>query len=188
MTTVVGIDPSLTGCGLAAIKHPSVVESPNTPRTCVVGESGSNADTYSETAIRIGDQTRRIWVALPKRIELVVIEGYGRPNPKAPGRHAERCALFYQLVEQLARRRIPIAVVSPTTLKLWATGNGKADKADVLVAMRDLWPTVKLVNHNIADALSIATMGAMHLGWIEPELPCHYSPNVVWPKELVRSA
>ncbi|MFH5231904.1 hypothetical protein [Antrihabitans spumae] len=186
MTTVVGIDPSLTAAGVSTIKHPRIAGNPNKPICATMGRQGSNADTITQTAIRIGDQTRRIWGSLPSSVQLVVIESPGRPNPNAPGRFAERATVYYRIVEQLALRRIPVVTVASKTVKKWATGSGDASKAEMVAAMRELWPAALIRNDNEADALALATMGAMQLGWLEPELPCHISPNVSWPKGVVR--
>lgn len=189
MSTVVGIDPSLTAAGIAVVQSPDCAPNPNKPTVFTRGDKGSLTDTISERGVRVGDQARRIWRALPPSIELVVFEGLPLNPPPGASWYLERGALILQLAEALTRKRIPIALVGLTTLKLWATGSGKAEKIAVHEAMCDLWPHADLHNakgkpdDNRSDALALATMGAQHLGWYEPDLPCHWNPNVNWPKE-----
>lgn len=191
MSTVVGIDPSLTAAGIAIVKHPRAGSSPNKPTTLTLGVGGALTDTIGERGMRVGAQARRIWKALPPSISLVVIEAMPLHPPPGASWYLERGALILQLAEALTRRRIPIALVGLKTLKLWATGSGKAEKLAVHEAMCELWPHADLwkangnPDDNRSDALALATMGAQHLGWYEPELPCHWNPNVNWPKEIV---
>lgn len=186
MTTVVGIDGSLVAAGVAVVKHPATADSPNLPTVRVVGEPGHRADSLARIATRIGDQAARILRAMPPKVALVVIEALPRgvPNPDAASMYQERAALHYRVVEFLARRAIPVAEVSVGTLKLWATGNGRAEKADVMMAMRELWPGCRLTDFNAADAVALASLGCQHLGWYPPEATHHYAPKVRWPEGI----
>lgn len=182
MTTVCGIDPSLTAAGIAAIKHPQHSGTPNRPSLVCVGTSGHNGDSLSVRSIRVADQAARILKAMPATTRLVVIEALPITPPKNTKLYQERAALVHRIVEFLARRRIPVVDVGVATLKLWATGDGRADKAAVLDAMQTLWPHARLgSNDNLSDALALATIGAQRLGWCKPELPHHWSPRVSWP-------
>lgn len=188
MSTVVGIDASLTAAGIAVVHHPDVAPTPNKPVVRTLGVDGGG-DTLGERGARVGAQARRIWKSLPPAISLVVFERLPQVRPQASRMYIERGALILQLAEALARRRIPIVEVSPMTIKKWATGDGTAEKIAVHEAMSELWPHADLwkangkPDDNRSDALALATMGAQHLGWYEPELPCHWNPNVNWPKE-----
>lgn len=179
---IVGIDPSLTAAGIAILSSPATADTPNAPRLASVGASGKRGASLPERSIRVGDQTARILKAMPPSVRLVVIEALplGVPNPNAASLYQERAALVIRLVEWLARRKIPVVDVSTSTLKKFATGNGRAEKAEVVDAMRSLWPHAVVRDDNQADALALATAGAMYLGWHEPELPHHYEPNINW--------
>jgi len=182
VTTVVGLDPSLTAAGIAVIKHPQHADTPNAPRLVCVGASGQNGDSLPTRSIRVADQSERILRAMPPNVRLVVIEALPPKPPQNTKLYQERAALVLRVVEFLARRRIPVADVSATTLKLWATGNGRAEKAEVIDAMQSLWPHARIgANDNKSDALALATMGAQELGWYPPELPHHFAPRVNWP-------
>lgn len=182
MSTIVGLDPSLTAAGIAVLKHPRHADTPNRPRLVCVGARGSNDDALSTRSIRVADQAERILRAMPATVCLVVIEALPLVPPKNTKLYQERAALVHRVVEYLARRRIPVVDVGVTTLKLWATGDGKAEKAAVLDAMQSLWPHAAIGdNDNKSDALALATIGAQRLGWYEPELPHHFAPRVNWP-------
>jgi crossover junction endodeoxyribonuclease RuvC len=182
MTTIVGLDPSLTAAGIAVLKHPQHAGTPNRPRLVCVGSGGHNGDPLSVRSIRVGDQFKRIIEAMPATTRLVMIEALPLVPPKNTRMFQERAALVHRVVEFLARRRIPVVDVSVTTLKLWATGDGSADKKTVLDAMQALWPHAAIGdNDNKSDALALATMGAQRLGWYAPELPHHFAPRVNWP-------
>lgn len=58
----------------------------------------------------------------------------------------------------LWRRRIPFAVISPSNVKLYVTGNGGADKTDVVREVQRSFPRVLIQDDNQADALTIACM------------------------------
>lgn len=187
MTTVVGLDPSLTAAGIAVIKHPQHSDTPNAPRLVCVGASGQNGDSLPTRSIRVGDQAERILRSMPASVRLVVVEALPPKPPLNTKLYQERAALVLRVVEFLARRRIPVVDVGVTTLKLWATGDGSADKAAVVDAMQTLWPHAAIGgNDNKSDALALATMGAQRLGWFDPELPHHFSPRVNWPAGVSR--
>lgn len=181
MTTVVGIDSSLTAAGVAAINDPKTASTPNIPRLRTVGESGSENLTVVARAKRIRRQRDRILKAMPPTTCLVVIEALPPRQPPASSFYVERGALILELAEFLGTRRIPVIEVAVTTLKMFATGSGAAGKPQMVSAMRDLWPGAPLNgDDNLADALAAATLGSMHLGWYQPEATHHWAPKVDW--------
>lgn len=187
--SVVGLDLSLTATGIAVLAHPVHAGTPNAPQTVSVGARGSHDATEAETAIRIRRQAVDVLATVGKlapKVSLVVVEALPRPNPNAPGRHSERCGLYWTLFAELVARRIPVASCSPTALKSFATGSGKAEKSDMIAAARALWPHARIGDDNQADALHLATAGAYRLGWYEPELPHHIEPRITWPKGLTK--
>lgn len=183
MTAVVGLDPSLTAAGIAILNDPKSAETPNVPKLLTVGESGRKGATLAERATRVGRQYELILRSMPPAVRLVVVEAVPvhNPSPNMASLYQERAALVLRLVEFLAKRGIPVVDVNLSTLKLFATGNGRADKAQVIASMAALWPHADIRNDdNRADALTLASIGAMELGWYEPELPHHVSPRIDW--------
>lgn len=176
---IVGLDPSMGAAGIAILKNPRLVEGRNRPELKTIG-SENTGGTIGQRALRIGAQGDAIISALPERIRLVLVEGMPFRQPKFSGLYQERCALLYDVTRFLVRRGIPVIEVSVTTIKYFATGDGQAEKDAVMKAMATMWPGAAITDDNRSDALAIATIGAMHLGWYEPELPCHFSPKIDW--------
>ncbi|ETZ58020.1 hypothetical protein DKM27_24605 [Mycobacterium tuberculosis variant bovis] len=72
----------------------------------------------------------------------------------------------------------------------WATGKGNADKRTVLATVRDWWPATRIANHDQADALVLAAIGAFHAGDPMPfAVKERHSANlaaVQWPELVTR--
>ncbi|MDV8066406.1 crossover junction endodeoxyribonuclease RuvC [Rhodococcus sp. IEGM 1366] len=182
-TTVVGIDPSLTGTGIAILGHPKTAESPNVPILTTV-KTEKRGTRFLDRANRISQQIEQIWKAMPPLVRLVVIEDLPvvNPMPGAASAYQDRSALIIALGAKIQKAGLPLVAVNLSTLKLFAAGNGHAKKPEMIEAMKFLWPHADIgKDDNRADALALATMGAFHLGWHEPELPHHYTPKVNWP-------
>lgn len=160
MVVVAGIDPSLTNCGIAILHNgqPAYLDT--------IGHPGHDGANYDHRSDRIVSQARAIIATAittqPIRPHLAVIEGpaYGA---NLPSNH-DRAGLWWGLYSALRAKQIPTAVVAPGTRAKWATGHGRATKTDVLTAVRTWWPGTIIRNHDIADALVLATIGAHHHG------------------------
>jgi Holliday junction resolvasome RuvABC endonuclease subunit len=162
MSVILGLDLSLVRSGIAVLTDgvPTLVRS--------VGHEGVAGANYRHRSRRITSQCQAVihaidpWDgALPANIDIAIIEAQLEGGPMLPSA-LDRSALWWGVYSALASRRIPTAVVHPMTLKVWTTGKGRADKADMLAAVR-AWgwtPT----NHDEADALALASVGAYHLG------------------------
>lgn len=188
MAMVAGIDPSLTNTGIAILYdgHPVLLRS--------IGHGTPNGKTYGHRSDRIVAQCRAVIAhVLPCNssaadIDLAVMEGpaYGANLPSAH----DRAGLFWGLYSTLRARKIPIAVVAPKTRALWATGKGNADKRTVLATVRDWWPATRIANHDQADALVLAAIGAFHAGDPMPfAVKERHSANlaaVQWPELVTR--
>lgn len=150
-TRVIGFDPSLTSSGVAS----------NLGWT----------DTIRPKKIRGLERLRNIIDAVrsyTSGCDLVVMEGpsYGHSGFR---QHEELVALRWMVRDLLDRKGIPVAIVPPSSLKLWATGKGNASKDDVAEAMDEQHPGrtpgfLAGKRHDEADALALAEMGA---GWID---------------------
>lgn len=145
----VGIDPSLTCTGVALIGAGQVetrrVMSPNIGATVLARRN------------RIRKAIAGILAPIPERVAVSVIEV---PNSaKQYGAHGERMALYWMLVDQLLARGPVVEVKPPQRAKL-ATGNGRADKHQVVDHMRAVFPDTRIADDNVADALGLAWAGA----------------------------
>lgn len=173
MSIVVGIDPSLTSTGIA------ILQDGNPIATKTIGHKTRDGTSYAHRSDRIVSQCRAVIDTLQcnicsrnsttnvalrdrSRIDLAIIEGpaYGA---NLPSNH-DRAGLWWGLYSKLRALRIPTAVVAPQTRAKWATGAGNADKKLVLANVRQWWPDMHIPNHDIADALVLAAIGAHHLG------------------------
>lgn len=155
--TVLGVDLSLSSTGVAGRNWADSIKGPELARTATVEEHWH----------RLVQVRSALTDYLDDRLRLVVIEGpsYGSNDP---GGH-ERAALWWWVIGRCINNRVPFAVVAPSTLKKYATGNGRADKRDVVRATRMRRPEVRIGGDDEADALNLAAMGLDWLG--EPPVP-----------------
>lgn len=160
MTDVLGIDPSLTGTGIAVV-------GPSRCYTATVKTSGTRTDTLTARDGRLARIADRVADFTTSTIGLAVIEGPAMASHT--GNLLDRYGLWWRIVHRLHQRDIPVAVCPPTTLKKWATGKGNADKIAVALGIARLWPAASPADDNQADALGLATMGAQFHGLA---LPC----------------
>lgn len=163
MTRVTGIDPSLTGTGLAVLtSNGSRVDT--ALRT--VGSTGKRSDTWAMRGTRLTKLRNEVMRWVPRDTTLAVIEGpaYG---VQGSGIH-DRAGYWWMLYQALTSLKIPVAVCPPTTRAKWATDKGNSGKADVAVAVSRLWPVVEWRGDDQADALALASMGAQYIGMPVP--------------------
>lgn len=158
--TAIGIDLSLTCTGITlaldgrAIVH-SVRSAP--PPGLKKGEQPSLRQRYARLHTLRSEILR--YVGLP---DLVAIE---QPAySKSQGSSHDRSGLWWMIVAALHARDIPVAEVTPTTLKKYVLGSGKGDKDAVVIAATRKYPAVEFDNNNEADALVLAAMALRQLG------------------------
>lgn len=157
-----GCDPSLTNTGMAVLDNGQPIYRHS------YGEGGHKVDSTLIRNRRMRGLKRYIRECFePFDLDLLVIEGpafgarYGNPH--------ERGGLYHAIIADFDVRKVPIAIVNPTTRAMWATGKGNADKVkDVFPEVKTWWPDVHIANHDVADALILAAMGTL---WLGGELP-----------------
>jgi crossover junction endodeoxyribonuclease RuvC len=99
---------------------------------------------------------------------LVCVEG---PSYGSKGGHEhERGGLWWIVRESLDALGYHVAVVSPSSLKKYATGKGNASKDQMIVAACKRFPWFDGGNDE-ADALFLAALGLQHLGKPVVEMP-----------------
>lgn len=135
------------------------------------------------TAQRLDDIAATVWAYLDDA-DLLVIEApsFGSKGGKAH----ERGGLWWLVVVDARRRGIPVATVAPRGLKLYATGNGAADKSEVVdTLLEQVGVAVRWDDE--ADAAVLALMGGRALG--EPHIADYDGPHktramsaVDWPE------
>lgn len=183
---IIGIDPSLTSTGIAAIdttrQHPAAVTSriESTPPKRAKGDKTPATITERRQRIRSILDKLRDW-ATP-HTSLTVIEG---PSYASAGASTwDRAWLWGGVVDMLLSRDIPVVLVPPRTRALWATGSGAAGKSPIAVHLSRMWPDLDPgISDDEWDALALASMGAQHLGLLPVELARHREQlaKIVWP-------
>jgi Holliday junction resolvasome RuvABC endonuclease subunit len=170
---VCGIDPSLTGTGIASTLGWCELTGRNGITTMPIWD---RTDAINALAHHIVD--------LAGHPHLAVIEQPAAA--KAYGGASERAGLFWEITRLLRARGIPIAEVTPSQLKLYATGKGQCPKEMVVDAVARRWPAYETSgNNNLCDAIVLAAMGADTLGAPLTAVPAAHRKalaKVTWPE------
>lgn len=150
-----GIDPSLTATGLAALGEDGGI----TLET-VSSSPGLSEPRLLSIKKRITDFVDR------HRPHIVVIEAlaFSRNDPSAQ----ERAALHYMLRCYLYRTNQRFVCVAPSALKKFVTGKGNSEKSMMLREVFRRWKVVA-ADDNQADAAALAYIGAVLAGGREAE-------------------
>lgn len=165
MTTIVGVDPSLTSLGLAVTDGMTI-------KTARVRTRGSTADSLRQRGMRQDKIVASVMEFVDKHdAGLVVIEGpsygskFGHPH--------DRSGLWWAIVKTLlANPGCHVVEVPPVNRIKYATGKGRADKDVVLAAAIRRYPQADITGNDVADAVILAAMGARYLGAVvEESLP-----------------
>lgn len=178
---VVGLDLSLTSTGLSDGRSTFVIQTkPSEVLEARLGRLVQGAMDF----VLWSPEGRHQRLA-----DLVVIEGasYG-----SKGSGVEQLSALRLMVRhRLWKRGVPFALISPSTLKTYTTGNGRASKPEMVAAVDARHGTdfaaVKLAHgrYDMADALGLAAMGYDHVGrplTVDPAGPNRSSlDSVTWP-------
>jgi len=153
----VGIDASLTSCGIFAL--PTVRDEWFGWSVATTTKDGTDTTRIVDMAQSIVEDIEN----LPGAVLSLTFEDYG-PINKFAGKVAQRAELCGIIkYHALWKWKIPVIMVSPPSLKSFATGNGKASKDDMLKASAKfgIYPDT----HDEADAHHCARLGLkLHRG------------------------
>lgn len=149
---IVGIDPSLTATGLAILEEGKWVE------LDVLSNKLRGHERMDYILTTLAD----LFVTLRKG-DIVVMEG---PSFNSQGQRTHELAGLWWLIRQEMwyYPDITVAIVSPTTRAKYATGKGNANKDAVYEAISKDFPNMEIKDHNVADAMVFAAMGARKTG------------------------
>lgn len=154
---VVGLDVS-TNTGVAIMTASKGTASCLTPPTTVSDKKLKGL----ERAIAISNTILGHVDALPRKPDLVVLEGYGFANKFTIVALVELGTLVRV---GLITRGITIGLLTPNSLKKWFTGSGAAKKDQMLLAAYKRFG-LELKDDNQADAVGLASAGLAYLNTI----------------------
>jgi crossover junction endodeoxyribonuclease RuvC len=160
--TVIGLDLSLTGTGVAAITVDTAALT-----TAVHSSPPPAADTHAAHTARhrqlVDGIVNQVVAADPV---LVVIEGLQFSVRMRDSSLTRRGFCWWAVVEGLCAAGAPLLEVTPQQIKLFATGKGNASKSEVVGAYAKSWPDAPM-GRNVedrADAAAAAALGAAYVG------------------------
>lgn len=171
---VVGLDLSLTSTGIARLEvdeNGAITGS----HTDTVTSTPPDEQTLPQRVRRVDYVANRVIDAVASagrpghRPDLIAIEGasFGSTTGQAQERAWLRGAVYLELYAI----GVPFVEVAPTSLKLYATGNGRASKTDVVQSVRrhygehfDIPLREADGREDVADAIALAAMGARAIG------------------------
>lgn len=159
MSYVVGLDLSLTSSGIAALSSDGAMF------THAVRSSGSKADRLPEHLDRLGDLTSRIVESVHQVSPAVVaIESALFSSAQDTSAH-RRAGLWWSVATSLGAH-YPVVEIAPSSVKKFATGNGRSDKTAVALAIARQFGDHVLpdARSDRADAAVLAAMASYRLG------------------------
>lgn len=157
----VGIDLSLTNTGIAIWTEGDDVGLHS------IKSSGHKGDTLAQRYQRLNGIADEVMSSMPRAGKVsVCIEA---PSFNSTGGHShDRSGLWWTVLNALTAHEYPVTEVSPTQVKVFATGKGNASKGAVVDAVARRWPHVATNgDDNLADALVLATIGAAQRGFTD---------------------
>lgn len=169
---VVGLDPSLTGFGIAS----------SAGWTDKVGVDGLTVLPLAERSGALRELAAAV-LTLVGDADLVVIEmpAYSRTG----GGTSERGSLWWRVVDGLLDREIPIATCMANTRIRYALGKGVGSKGAVIDQVARRFPHYQTGgDDNLADAVVLMAMGRDRLGAPIADLPKTHRAAldaVTWP-------
>jgi crossover junction endodeoxyribonuclease RuvC len=169
---IAGLDLSLTSTGVALIQPGGPVSVHRIQPPAAAKASAHERLKYLYTAVR----------SLVHGATHITVEGpsYGSNQ----GQHALGGVWWIVMhVLWLDNPEAEVVVVSPTTLKVYATGRGnKLEKDEVAISVVRRYPDADIRNNDMADAFVLAAMTADQLGCPLTEMPkTHRRALDAWP-------
>lgn len=146
---IMGIDPSISSTGLSFPDRKTIAVKPRSAGDLRLTEIGNTVQAYAEMTA----------------VDLVVMEGLAGTYP---GKSARIIPMLHGVLrDRLQQLKIPYVLLNPSTVKIFATGNGGADKDEMaLAARRRLGRTYLTDDECDADWCRVA--GQMVYGYGEP--------------------
>lgn len=157
---VIGLDLSLTSTGVAGADWAQTLETWSLPR---------KGATRAQRWARMRAAREQILPFIDSA-DLVVQESPAYSTGDMPGSQ-DQAWLWWAIYGRCAAREIPWVEVGTSTLKVYATSDGRASKEDVVQAVATRRPGLTFRGSDQADALTLAAMGLDHIGHPPVVLP-----------------
>lgn len=159
---VTGLDLSLTSTGWATFDDSNVGFSvENSLIAGSFGEKGKATDTLIMRQRRLKRAVAKV-EEVARYSDLVVVEAHSFAG-KGGSQH-DRSGLWWLVVDELMSYGLPVLEVSPSSLKMYFTGKGTADKTLMLLTADRRHPYVGVKNDDEADAVGLVSIGLRILG------------------------
>ncbi|ANA85366.1 RuvC-like Holliday junction resolvase [Gordonia phage VanDeWege] len=154
MTTVIGLDLSLTSTGIATIAY-DPTDGRHTTELQTITSTPRGTRTLADRAERLR-RLRSAIVGACRGADLVCVES---PAFAARGMNTHDLnGNWWLVVAGLHHLEIPVAEVPVATVKKFATDSGGAKKADVAAAITRMWPDAHPHGDDQFDALALASI------------------------------
>ncbi|MCU6478808.1 crossover junction endodeoxyribonuclease RuvC [Arthrobacter sp. A2-55] len=155
---VLGVDPGLTRCGLGVVD----VAANRTATMVAVGVVGSSHEQSLDGRLLVIAEAIDQWLDAFKPDVLAIERVFAQTNLSTVMGVAQVSGV---VMVAAARRRIPVAMHTPSEVKAAVTGSGRADKASVTaMVVRILRLTEPPRPADAADALALAIAHAWRSG------------------------
>lgn len=149
---VVGVDPSLTGTGVACA---TLNRDGSVSWESFTVKSKASAPSIAARMKRLSWIKRSALARLvPGSLMVIEAPAYSRSQ----GSRHERSGLWWLIVDLATEKGSRAVEVSPTARAKYATGRGNASKAEVVAAVSARYGVVP-ANDNEADAIALAALG-----------------------------
>lgn len=186
---IIAIDPSMTSAGLAIFSG----EQPTTLHTVESAperkrKKGDPPATLEERDRRLSSIVERIRaITLPGFLwpDLVIIEG-----PAYSANNAgtwDRAGLWWLILRLFTDQEVPVALCPSTSRCVFATGNGRAGKDEVLAAAVRRYPELPIANNDEADAAVMLGAALTKLSLPTATVPATHRralDGIEWPTKL----
>ncbi|ADD81113.1 RuvC-like Holliday junction resolvase [Rhodococcus phage ReqiPine5] len=172
-SSVVGIDPSLTGCAVAVLPRRAarefgdpILHLTKTRATPAKKGAPKVEPSWADRQRRILYVARQVLAVVPPEATVFIEAPAYSSNM---GSAFDRYRLWEQIVERLQRQYCTVVPVLPNHRAMWATGVGNPSKEDVIRNIAAKFPTLDITwrgkaDDNLADAVALMALGADVVG------------------------
>lgn len=183
MIRVFGLDTSLSTTGIAAFDETN--EEPYLTFAATPPGDGTLEGDIDRIVLMASEVYRRVTNRAVAGDDVwIVFEGPSMHSLN--GKPDERAGLRWHLAIAFRRLGYRIIFAPPGSVKKYWTHNGNAPKPLMMAWARRRYPTAFIRDHNVADALALAHMGARVRGLLPSPLPPEvHAPSldgIPWPQ------